>query len=76
MRFFFSYTDSKRVLISLSVPSRVLLEFKEPQDLLERRAREEPEESLDPLEPVELPERGYEAQLILRFTQQECSQFW
>lgn len=62
--------------VCLFLLSRVPLEFKEPQDLLVRRAREEPEESLDPLEPVELLERGYEAQLILRFTQQECSQFW
>lgn len=49
------------MLVSPSVLSRVLLEFKDPQDLLVRRAREEPEESLVPLEHVELPERGYES---------------
>lgn len=62
---FFSYTNSKCVLISPSVLSRVPLELKEPQDLLVRRAREEPEESLDPLEPVELLERGYEAHVYV-----------
>lgn len=56
--------------------SRVPLEFKDPPDLLVRKAREDPEESLAPLEPVELPERGYESQLILHFTWQQCSQFW
>lgn len=64
------------MLVSPSVLSRVLLEFKDPQDLLVRRAREDPEESLVPLESVELPERGYESQLILHFKQQQCSQFW
>lgn len=59
------YLFSKCVVLSTSVLSRVPLEFKDPQDLLVRRAREEPEESLVPLEPVELPERGYESQLIL-----------
>lgn len=43
------------------------LEFKDPQDLLVRRAREEPEASLVPLEPVELPEREYAFQLIFTF---------
>lgn len=68
----FSNANFKRVLVSPSVLSRVLLEFKDPQDLLVRRAREEPEESLVLLEPVELPERGYEAQLILHLKQQQC----
>lgn len=74
--YLFSYADSKHVLVSPPVLSRVPLEFKDPQDLLVRRAKEEPEESLVPLEPVELPERGYESQVILPFTQQQCSQFW
>lgn len=47
------------MLVSPSVLSRVPLEFKDPQDLLVRRAREEPEASLVPLEPVEFPEREY-----------------
>lgn len=38
---------------------RVLQEFRDPQDLLVRRAREEPEESLVLQEAVEPPERGY-----------------
>lgn len=59
-----------------AVLSRVPLEFKDPQDLLVRRAREEAEESLVPLVPVELPERGYESQIILHFTQQQCSQLY
>lgn len=47
--------------MSPSVLSRVPLEFKDPQDLLVRRAREEPEGSLVLLEPVEHLERGYES---------------
>lgn len=62
------------MLVSPSVLSRVPLEFKDPQDLLVRRAKEEPEESLVLLEPVEFRERGYESQLILSFTQQQ--QLW
>lgn len=46
------------------VSSRVLQEFKDPQDLLVRRAREEPEESLVLLEAVEPPEREYVSHLI------------
>lgn len=45
------------MLVPPSVLSRVPLEFKDPQDLLVRRAREEAEASLVPLEPVEFPER-------------------
>lgn len=55
------------MLVSPSVFSRVPLEFKDPLDLLVRRAREEPEESLVPLEPVELPEREYASLLIFIF---------
>lgn len=47
--------------------SRVPLEFKDPQDLPVRRAREEPEESLDPPVPVEVPEREYASRLIYTF---------
>lgn len=55
------------MLVPPSVLSRVPLEFKDPQDLLVRRARGEPEASLVPLEPVELPEREYAFQLIFTF---------
>lgn len=44
--------------------SRVLQEFKDPQDLLVRRAREEQEESLVLEEPVELLESEYASHLI------------
>lgn len=55
------------VFVSPSVLSRVPLEFKDPQDLLVRRAREDPEASLVPLEPVVLLEREYAFQLIFPF---------
>lgn len=45
--------------MSMGVFSRVLQEFKDPQDPLVRRAREEPEESLVLQEPVEPLESVY-----------------
>lgn len=48
----------------MCVFSRVLQEYKDPLDLLVRRAREEPEESLVLQESVELPEREYASHLI------------
>lgn len=50
--------------LCVCVLSRVLLEFKDPLDLLVRRAREEPEESPVLQEAVELPEREYASCLI------------
>lgn len=55
------------MLVPPPVLSRVPLEFKDPQDLLVRRVREEPEASLVPLEPVEHLEREYASQLIITF---------
>lgn len=51
--------------------SRVLQEFKDPQDLLVRRAREEQEESQVLQEAVELLEREYVSHLI--FTILSCT---
>ena len=51
-------------LLHLRVFSRVLQEFRDPQDLPVRRAREEQEESLVLQEPVELLEREYASHLI------------
>lgn len=50
--------------------SRVLQEFRDPQDLLVRRAREEQEESQVLQEAVELLEREYVSHLI--FTILSC----
>lgn len=54
----------------MRVFSRVLQEFRDPQDLLVRRAREEQEESLVLQEAVELLEREYASHLI--FTTSYC----
>lgn len=50
--------------VCVCVLPRVLLEFKDPLDLLVRRAREEQEESPVLQEAVELPEREYASHLI------------
>lgn len=50
--------------LCVCVLPRVLLEFKDPLDLLVRRAREEQEESPVLPEAVELPEREYASCLI------------
>lgn len=47
------------MLIRVCVVSRVLQEFRDPQDLLVRRAREDQEESLVLQEAVEFPESVY-----------------
>lgn len=65
--YLFSCANFKCLLVPPSVLSRVPLEFKDPQDLLVRRAREEAEASLVPLEPVEFPEKEYAFQLIFTF---------
>lgn len=53
------YTFCCDVMPSMCVISRVPQEFKDPQDLLVRRAREEPEESLVLQESVDPLEREY-----------------
>ena len=62
-----THSVSNAIFVCVRAVYRVLQEFRDPQDLLVRRAREEQEESLALQEAVELPEREYASHLIFIF---------